>query len=36
MCLDSLKPYYFTDEHKRILQIISRMIARHVSDLLYI
>ncbi|APG24547.1 MULTISPECIES: GPMC system transcriptional regulator [Syntrophotalea] len=36
ICMDSLRPYYFTDEHKRILQIISRMIARHVSDLLYI
>jgi transcriptional regulator with GAF, ATPase, and Fis domain len=36
ICMDSLRPYYFTDEHKRILQIISRMIARHISDLLYI
>jgi transcriptional regulator with GAF, ATPase, and Fis domain len=36
ICMDSLRPYYFSDEHKRILQIISRMIARHVSDLLYI
>ncbi len=33
ICLDSLRPYYFTDEHKRILQIISRMIARHIADL---
>ncbi|ABA87437.1 sensor sigma-54-dependent transcriptional regulator, GAF and GAF domain-containing [Syntrophotalea carbinolica DSM 2380] len=36
ICMDSLRPYYFSDEHKRILQIISRMIARHISDLLYI
>jgi transcriptional regulator with GAF, ATPase, and Fis domain len=34
--LDSLRPYYFTDEHKRILQIIGRMIARHLADMLYI
>lgn len=36
ICLDSLRPYYFTDEHKRILQIIGRMIARHLADMLYI
>jgi transcriptional regulator with GAF, ATPase, and Fis domain len=33
ICLDSLRPYYFTDEHKRILQIIERMVSRHLSDL---
>jgi transcriptional regulator with GAF, ATPase, and Fis domain len=33
ICLDSLRPYFFTDEHKRILQIISRMIARHIADM---
>ena len=33
ICLDSLRPCYFTDEHKRILQIIERMISRHLSDL---
>ena len=33
ICLDSLRPYYFTDEHKRILLIIERMIARHLWDL---
>lgn len=32
ICLDSLRPHYFTDEHKRILQIISRMISRHIAD----
>ncbi len=36
ICLDSLRPYHFTDEHKRILLIIERMIARHLSDLLRI
>jgi transcriptional regulator with GAF, ATPase, and Fis domain len=36
ICMDSLRPYYFTDEHKRILEIISRMISRHMADLLYI
>ncbi len=36
ICLDSLRPYYFTDEHKRILQIIGRMIARHLADMLHI
>ncbi len=36
ICLDSLRPYYFTDEHKRILQIIGRMIARHLADMQYI
>ncbi len=33
ICLDSQRPYYFTDEHRRILQIIERMISRHLSDL---
>jgi len=33
ICLDSLNPYYFTDEHIRILQIIVRLIARHFFDL---
>ncbi len=33
ICLDSLQPFYFTDEHKRILMIISRMISRYLSDL---
>lgn len=33
ICLDSLRPYYFTDEHRRILLIIARMISRHLSDL---
>ncbi|HEX9874805.1 MAG TPA: GPMC system transcriptional regulator [Deferrimonas sp.] len=36
ICLDSLRPWHFTDEHKRILLIIERMIARHLSDLLRI
>jgi len=33
ICLDSLRPYHFTDEHRRILMIIERMISRHLSDL---
>jgi transcriptional regulator with GAF, ATPase, and Fis domain len=33
VCLNSLKPAYFTEEHKRILQIIDRLTARHISDL---
>jgi len=36
ICLDSLRAHYFTDEHKRILQIIGRLISRHLSDLLRI
>ncbi len=36
ICLDSLRPHYFTDEHQRILQIIQRMISRHIYDLLRI
>ncbi len=33
ICLNSLKPAYFTEEHKRILQIIESLTARHLSDL---
>lgn len=33
ICLDSLHPYHFTDEHRRILLIIGRMIARTITDL---
>jgi len=33
ICLDSLKPYYFTAEHRQILQIVQRMISRHLFDL---
>ncbi|HBT82502.1 MAG: Fis family transcriptional regulator [Desulfuromonadales bacterium GWD2_61_12] len=33
ICLDSLRPWHFTDEHKRILMIIERMISRQLSDL---
>ncbi len=33
ICLDSLRPFHFTDEHRRILMIIGRMIARTFSDL---
>ncbi|MDW7645144.1 MAG: GPMC system transcriptional regulator [Desulfuromonadales bacterium] len=33
ICLDSLRPYYFTEEHKRLLLIIERMISRYLSDL---
>jgi len=33
ICLNSLKPAYFTEEHKRILQIIVSLTARHLSDL---
>jgi transcriptional regulator with GAF, ATPase, and Fis domain len=33
VCLDSLRSYHFTDEHKRILLIIARMISRHLADL---
>jgi len=36
ICLDSLKPHHFTEEHRRILMIIERMIARQLSDLLRI
>jgi transcriptional regulator with GAF, ATPase, and Fis domain len=33
ICLNSLKQGYFTEEHKRILQIIDRLTSRHISDL---
>lgn len=33
ICLNSLKPAYFTEEHKRILQIIARLTSRHISDI---
>jgi transcriptional regulator with GAF, ATPase, and Fis domain len=33
ICLNSLSPGYFTEEHKRILQIIDRLTSRHISDL---
>ena len=33
ICLNSLQPAYFTEEHKRILQIIDRLTARHISDI---
>jgi transcriptional regulator with GAF, ATPase, and Fis domain len=36
VCLSSLTPHYFTDEHQRILQIIVQMIARHLDGLLQI
>ena len=36
ICLNSLVPYYFTEEHLRILQIIVQMIARHLAGLLQI
>lgn len=33
ICLNSLKESYFTEEHKRILQIIDRLTSRHISDI---
>ncbi len=33
ICLNSRQPAYFTEEHKRILQIIDRLTSRHISDL---
>ncbi len=33
ICLDSLKPRYFTGEHRRILLIIERMIGHHLAML---
>ncbi|WP_243370976.1 GPMC system transcriptional regulator [Geotalea sp. SG265] len=33
ICLNSLKPAYFTEEHKRILQIIDRLTSHHISDI---
>ena len=36
ICVDSLRPNYFTNEHRRILQIIERMISRHLANLQHI
>jgi len=36
ICLDSLQRHYFTEEHKRILMIIGRMIGRYMADLEHI
>jgi len=33
ICLNSLRTAYFTEEHKRILQIIERLTSRHISDI---
>ncbi len=33
ICLNSMKPTYFTEEHKRILQLIDRLTARQISDI---
>jgi transcriptional regulator with GAF, ATPase, and Fis domain len=33
ICLNSLKPSYFTEEHQRILQIIDHLTSRHISDI---
>lgn len=33
ICLNSLRYSYFTEEHRRILQIIGSLTARHLSDL---
>jgi transcriptional regulator with GAF, ATPase, and Fis domain len=33
ICLNSLRPGYFTEEHRRILQIIDRLTSRHISDI---
>ncbi|MCK4501532.1 MAG: GPMC system transcriptional regulator [Desulfuromonadales bacterium] len=33
ICLDSLRPHFFTSEHKRILLIIERMIGHHLAIL---
>ncbi len=33
ICLNSLKPAYFTEEHRRILQIIQRLTSRQISDI---
>ncbi|MRR34239.1 GAF domain-containing protein [bacterium] len=33
ICLNSLKQGYFTEEHKRILQIIESLTSRHISDI---
>ncbi len=36
ICLNSLAPNFFTEEHQRILEIIVQMIARHLARLLQI
>jgi transcriptional regulator with GAF, ATPase, and Fis domain len=33
ICLNSLHEGYFTEEHKRILQIVDRLTSRHISDI---
>ena len=33
ICLDSLRPHFFTGEHRRILLIIERMIGHHMTIL---
>lgn len=33
ICLNSLKPAYFTEEHQRILQLVDRLTSRHISDI---
>jgi len=33
ICLNSLHYEYFREEHKRILQVIGSLVARHISDL---
>jgi transcriptional regulator with GAF, ATPase, and Fis domain len=33
ICLNSLKQGYFTEEHKRILQIIESLPSRHIADI---
>ena len=33
ICLNSLQYDYFTEEHRRILQIVGSLTARHISDL---
>jgi transcriptional regulator with GAF, ATPase, and Fis domain len=36
ICLDSLRQHYFTEEHKRILLIIERLVSRYLADLKHI
>lgn len=33
ICLNSLQAGYFTEEHKRVLQIIESLTSRHISDI---
>ncbi|MBE9487365.1 MAG: sigma 54-interacting transcriptional regulator [Chloroflexi bacterium] len=33
ICLDSRRPHYFTEEHRRILLIIERMVGHHLAIL---